>query len=79
VMTLTPPRGGTGGRGGSRSRARFLSFPSTAGPSGASSSKRLEGIGAHLTNDENKARLIDLKREHLIDEVCIQETLSPEK
>jgi hypothetical protein len=30
-------------------------------------------IGAHLTNDEKRAHLIDLKREHLIDQVCIQE------
>src|SRR6476646_6924516 len=30
-------------------------------------------IGAHLTNDEKRAHLTDLKREHLIDQVCIQE------
>jgi len=38
-----------------------------------------QGIGAHLTNDEKRAHLIDLKRQHLIDEVCIQEILPPEK
>ena len=38
-----------------------------------------QGIGAHLTNDEKRAHLIDLKRGHLIDEVCIQEILPPEK
>jgi len=27
------------------------------------------GIGAHLTNDEKGAHLIDLKRDHLIDRV----------
>jgi hypothetical protein len=37
-----------------------------------------KGIGANLTNDEKKAHLIDLKREHLIEQVCIQEILSPE-
>jgi hypothetical protein len=37
------------------------------------------GIGAHMTNDEKRAHLIDLKREHLIDQVCIQEILPPEK
>jgi hypothetical protein len=37
------------------------------------------GIGAHLTNDEKRAHLTDLKREHLIDQVCIQEILPPEK
>ena len=37
------------------------------------------GVGAHLTNDEKRAHLTDLKREHLIDQVCIQEILPPEK
>ena len=37
-----------------------------------------KGIGANLTNDEKKAHLIDLKREHLIDQVCVQEILPPE-
>ena len=38
-----------------------------------------KGIGARLTNDEKRAHLIDLKREHLIDQVCIQEILPPDK
>jgi hypothetical protein len=38
-----------------------------------------QGIGAHLTNDEKRAHLADLRREHLIDQVCIQEILPPEK
>ena len=29
----------------------------------------VNGIGAHLTNDERRAHLIDLKRDHLIDQV----------
>jgi hypothetical protein len=37
------------------------------------------GVGTHLTNDEKRAHLTDLKREHLIDQVCIQEILPPEK
>ena len=37
-----------------------------------------KGIGANLTNDEKKAHLIDLKREHLIEQVCVQEILPPE-
>jgi hypothetical protein len=37
------------------------------------------GIGAHLTNDEKRAHLADLRREHLIDQVCVQEILPPEK
>ena len=38
-----------------------------------------QGIGANLTNDEKRARLIDLKREYLIDQICVQEILPPEK
>jgi hypothetical protein len=38
-----------------------------------------QGIGAHLTNDEKRAHLTDLKREHLIDQVFVQEILPPEK
>ena len=38
-----------------------------------------QGIGVHLTNDEKRAHLTDLKREHLIDQVCIQEILPPQK
>jgi len=38
----------------------------------------VNGIGAHLTNDEKRAHLIDLKRDHLIDQVCVQEILPPE-
>ena len=38
-----------------------------------------KGIGANLTNEEKRAHLIDLKREHLIDQVCVQEILLPEK
>jgi hypothetical protein len=38
-----------------------------------------KGIGADLTNDEKRAHLIDLKREHLIDQICTQEILPPEK
>ena len=37
------------------------------------------GIGANLTNDEKRAHLTDLKREHLIDQECTQEILPPEK
>jgi hypothetical protein len=38
-----------------------------------------QGVGAHLTSDEKRARLADLKRERLIDQICIQEILPPEK
>lgn len=37
-----------------------------------------QGIGANLTNDEKRAHLTDLRREHLIDQVCPQEILPPE-
>ena len=33
------------------------------------------GIGRDLTNDEKRNHLIDIKREHLIDKVCIQEVI----
>jgi hypothetical protein len=39
----------------------------------------INGIGANLTNDEKRAHLADLRREHLIDQICIQEILPPEK
>ena len=39
----------------------------------------VNGIGANLTNDEKRAHLTDLRREHLIDQVCVQEILPPEK
>jgi hypothetical protein len=38
-----------------------------------------KGIGANLSNDEKRAHLADLKREHLIDQICTQEILPPEK
>ena len=38
-----------------------------------------KGIGANLTNDEKRAHLTDIKREHLIEQVCPQEILPPEK
>ena len=37
----------------------------------------VNGLGARLTNDEKKAHLTDLRRAHLIDQVCIQEILPP--
>jgi hypothetical protein len=39
----------------------------------------VNGIGADLTNDERRAHLTDLKRDHLIDQVYVQEMLPPEK
>jgi hypothetical protein len=36
-----------------------------------------QGIGAHLTNDQKRAHLRDIRREHLIDQVCVQEILPP--
>jgi len=38
-----------------------------------------QGIGANLTNDEKRAHLIDIRRENVIDQVCIQEILPPEE
>ena len=39
----------------------------------------VNGIGANLTNEEKRAHLVDLRREHLIDKVCVQEVLPPER
>ena len=36
------------------------------------------GIGAHLTNDQKRTHLADIKREHLIDAICQVEILPPE-
>jgi hypothetical protein len=38
-----------------------------------------KGIGANLTNHEKRAHLIDLKRDHLIDQAFTQEILPPEE
>ncbi len=37
------------------------------------------GIGTCLTNSEKRSHLADIGREHLIDEVCVQEILPPEE
>jgi hypothetical protein len=39
----------------------------------------VNGIGAHLTDDKKREHLTGLKREHLIDQVCVQEILPPDK
>src|ERR1035441_2575447 len=36
-------------------------------------------IGPSLTNEEKRTHLADLRRQHLIDQVCVQEILPPEK
>ena len=33
------------------------------------------GVGRDLTNEEKRNHLIDIKREHLIDKVCVQEVI----
>jgi hypothetical protein len=38
----------------------------------------VQGIGANLSNDHKRAHLADIRREHLVDEVCPQEILPPE-
>lgn len=37
------------------------------------------GVGAHLSNDQKRAHLADIRRQHLIDDVCPQEILPPER
>ena len=36
------------------------------------------GIGSGIPNEQKREHLIDLGREHLIDDVCLQEILPPE-
>jgi hypothetical protein len=38
-----------------------------------------QGIGAALSNDHKRAHLEDIGRGHLIDQVCVQEILPPER
>ncbi len=38
-----------------------------------------QGIGANLTNEQKRLHLQDLKRGNLIDQVCLQEILPPER
>ena len=35
------------------------------------------GIGAHLSNEQKRQHLIDIGRDHLIEDVCIQEVMPP--
>ena len=37
-----------------------------------------QGIGANLTNDEKRVHLQDIRRDGLVDQICIQEILPPE-
>lgn len=37
-----------------------------------------QGIGAHLSNEQKRAHLADIRRENLIDIVCPVEILPPE-
>ena len=36
------------------------------------------GVGSHLSNEQKRVHLNDLGRNHLIDEICLQEILPPE-
>ena len=38
-----------------------------------------QGIGAHLSNDQKRAHLSDIGRQHLVEDICVQEILPPEK
>ncbi len=38
-----------------------------------------QGIGANLTNDQKRAHLADIRRDQLIDQVCVQEIIPPDK
>lgn len=38
-----------------------------------------QGVGANLANEHKRQHLRDLDREHLIDQICVQEILPPER
>ncbi len=38
-----------------------------------------QGIGANLTNDQKRSHLADVRREHLVDRVCVTEILPPDE
>ncbi len=37
------------------------------------------GVGAHISNEQKRAHLFNLGRDHLIEDVCVQEILPPEE
>ena len=37
------------------------------------------GVGSKITNEQKRSHLIDIGREHLINDVCVQEILPPER
>ena len=36
------------------------------------------GVGANITNEQKRLHLEDIAREHLVEEICVQEILPPE-
>ena len=38
-----------------------------------------QGVGANIPNEQKKAHLNDIRRQHLLEDVCRQEILPPEK
>jgi hypothetical protein len=38
-----------------------------------------QGIGANISNDYKRAHIADLKRDHLIDQICTQEIIPPDR
>jgi hypothetical protein len=39
----------------------------------------VKGVGANMTNEEKRAHLIDIRREHLVEQVNVVEILPPER
>lgn len=37
-----------------------------------------QGVGAALSNEEKRAHLVDIRRDHLIDQICLQEVIPPQ-
>lgn len=38
----------------------------------------INGIGANVPNEQKRLHLVDIGREHLVEDVCVQDVLPPE-
>jgi len=38
-----------------------------------------QGVGIALSNEEKRAHLVDIRRDHLIEQVCLQEVIPPQE
>jgi len=60
-------------------RFNYPSLPGNPDSTQPKSALVMVMVNGIMTNDERRAHLTDLKQDHLIDQVCVQEILPPEK